>query len=754
MEARLMDKVDEGLELQKKAAEIGMQCYNSFYFFFITFWKEMSGDQYIDAPHIKYICDVIQEKAEKVINGEVSMETLIINVPPGSSKSTIATIAFPMWVWIRAPWLASTNVSYSDTLSARHAKKARAITDSKKWSVLFKDVFKVIHGKSFEIVTQNKKSIENNFKGERFNTSVMGTITGMHADFIIKDDMQNPQTAKSDTERESANVWDEETLTSRHKNEMCYLDIIIAQRLHEMDLTGYTLNKDINITRICLPSEITKACPVMPSEAEEIYTDGILDPNRRPKFVLDQLKSKAGSASYTCQYLQTPFNLEDQDITPSMFEVLDVEPENVIWDVWIDSAFTEKTEGDPTGIDIIARKNNDIITRDSFDVKLALPKLVSFVKEIATFDYFDPIKSRIFIEPKASGYSLYQYLINDTDFNCVLIGEHSKFEAKLIQEGKVARHNMIVPKAQSHRTKIVKGKWNNDYVVQICGFPRAANDEHVDNLGYAINHYFMKESDFIEQWALRKLEKLVIDYVPVEITSQEVKSRNGNAVHYSVEYRENNAGDVRMFDEPKPHHNNRYICVTVMRSEAERNGTTVILIYDRFLNCVSAMYDEDVISPRKIAKRSLELSYLYDKAKLVVCVKNDSGHAQNEENDLGHLIIQEIRKIGYSKLHSRLKVNDIRKKREQEFGFELSRSSSREIYLNLKDKAESNKINELPLSVFEDMTVIERKKEDGSIDGQDGREINRVLAYSIALKVSDEWRSKPIIKNSKKDKWN
>ena len=122
-----MSEKEELKELEIEAAKIGMQCYESFYFFFITFWDCMSGDEYIDAPHIKYICDVIQEKAMKVVNKEVSMETLIINVPPGSSKSTIATIAFPMWIWLRAPWLASTNVSYSATLSERHAKKARAI---------------------------------------------------------------------------------------------------------------------------------------------------------------------------------------------------------------------------------------------------------------------------------------------------------------------------------------------------------------------------------------------------------------------------------------------------------------------------------------------------------------------------------------------------------------------------------------------------------------------------------------------------
>ena len=745
-----MSEQEELKQLRIDAVKIGLKCYESFYFFFITFWPEMSGDKYIDAPHIKYICDVIQEKAMKVINREVSMETLIINVPPGSSKSTIATIAFPMWVWLRAPWLASTNVSYSDTLSARHAKKARAITDSKKWNILFTDIFKEVHGKAFEITTQNKKAIENNFKGERFNTSVGGTITGMHADFIIKDDMQNPKTAKSDTEREAANEWDEETLTSRHKNEMCYLDIIIAQRLHESDLTGYTLNKDISITQLCLPSEVNNASKVLPPEAIDIYTDGILDPNRRPKFVLDALKAKSGSASYTCQYLQTPFNLDEQDITPKMFEIIESLNVNVTWDIWIDGAYTEKTENDPTGIDVIARVGNDIVVRESFDKHLALPKLVAFVQELATKDYFNPLKSRIFIEPKASGYSLYQYLINDTEFNCVLIGQDNKVEAKLIQEGKTSRHNMIIPKAQSHRIKLFKGKWNDDFIVQLSGFPRAAYDEHVDTMGYAVNHYFHKENSFIEQWAIDKLDNNIVDSFPVEITSQQMIARNGHTKLFEVDYKDRDSGDVQMYDYPNAMYSNRYICVVVVKSEAERNGTSCVMVYDRMNKSVVALYDVDMINPRKIAMKSLELAHLYNRCKLVVCVKKSNGQAKNEENDISHMVIQNIRKIGYSKLHTRYSINNVMHTTETEYGFEVNVSTLREVYMHLKDQAETQKIKELPQEVFDDITKIERKKESGAIDAREGHEINRGLAFSVALKVDDEWSSKPVIRKAER----
>jgi phage terminase large subunit-like protein len=732
--------------LRRLAAKEGAKCFDSFYYFFKKFWPEMSGDKYIDAPHIEFICDTIQEKAMKVVRGEISMETLIINVPPGSSKSTIATIAFPMWIWLHAPHLASTNVSYSDTLSARHAKKARSITDSKKWKALFDDIFKIKHGKPLEIISQNKKAIENNFKGERFNTSVDGTITGMHADFIIKDDMQNPKEAKSDTIRESVNEWDEETLTSRHKNEMCYLDIIIAQRLHEEDLTGYTLNKDIQITQVCLPSQMTNASKVLPSSAESLYTDGILDPNRRPQFVLDALKAKSGSSAYTCQYLQAPFNLEEQDIQPSMFEIIESVRDDIVWDLWIDGAYTEKTENDPSGIDVIARVGNNIIVKESYNVYKKLPDLLAFIVELEKNDVFDKNKGRIFIEPKASGHSLADYIEFETDYNFVRIGEHSKQEKDLVKGGHKARHETIKPKAESHRIKLLKGTWNDDFIVQICGFPKAAHDEQVDNLGYAINHYYFRENTFIEEHALNRLEKNLTGSIPVELTSQ--------ITGYKIEtsYEENDSGDIMLFDDPNRLYRYRYICVLALKGEGERGGNTSIVVLDRMGLTVPMMFVSNTISAKKAAKKAIEIAHTFETAKLVVTVQKEIGQTQNEEYDLSHIAIKEARAVRYDNIYSRLTQKKIKKKREREYGFVVDQSTSREIYYHLKDMAESAKIREMPLEIFNEVRLLERKKDTGEITAKEGYQTNAAMAYAVALKIDEEWQDKPKVKRS--EKWN
>jgi hypothetical protein len=97
-----------------------------------------------------------------------------------------------------------------------------------------------------------------------------------------------------------------------------------------------------------------------------------------------------------------------------------------------------------------------------------------------------------------------------------------------------------------------------------------------------------------------------------------------------------------------------------------------------------------------------------------------------------------------------MKVDNIHKKREREYGFEVNQSTRREVYYNLKDLIETNKIKELPLPVFEEIKMLERKKESGEVDAREGTTVNSALAYSIALKVHGEMLDQPKVKKSEK----
>ena len=70
-------------------------------------------------------------------------------------------------------------------------------------------------------------------------TSVGGTLTGRGGDFILIDDPIKPEDALSQRARESVNEWFRSTLLSRLDDKQKSVLILVMQRLHVNDLTGF-----------------------------------------------------------------------------------------------------------------------------------------------------------------------------------------------------------------------------------------------------------------------------------------------------------------------------------------------------------------------------------------------------------------------------------------------------------------------------------------------------------------------------------
>jgi predicted phage terminase large subunit-like protein len=135
---------------------------------------------------------------------------------------------------------------------------------------------------------------------------VGGAVTGFHAHFIIVDDPLDPKRAASEADLKSANDWMRETLPTRKVDQSICPTILIMQRLHQNDPTGEWLErtKGIGIKHICLPAE--DAMSVSPSILRTEYIDGLLDPVRMSKKILEDARRELGEYGFSAQYDQTP----------------------------------------------------------------------------------------------------------------------------------------------------------------------------------------------------------------------------------------------------------------------------------------------------------------------------------------------------------------------------------------------------------------------------------------------------------------
>lgn len=285
------------------------RCQRRFWTFVQAFWRTVVPEDPVWNWHMEMIADEMQAMAERIFRGEPKLHDLIINVPPGSSKSTIASIMFPAWVWTRMRSFRTICASYSFPLAIDLASRSRDVVLSQQFSLYFPEL-------ALRDDTRGKAHFKNTMGGSRYATSVGGTVTGMHAHCHLVDDPLDPSRAVSEPELRTANNWMERTLPTRSIDKAVCPTILIMQRLHEDDPTGHTLAKaaqkdsPVRVKHLCFPA--TDSDKVRPAELRKKYAeaDGYLDKRRLGEAVLKEQKLKLGSWGFASQYDQHPVPLE------------------------------------------------------------------------------------------------------------------------------------------------------------------------------------------------------------------------------------------------------------------------------------------------------------------------------------------------------------------------------------------------------------------------------------------------------------
>lgn len=277
-------------------------CRQSFADFVMGFWETVVPEQLKWNWHMQVLCDELQDAAERLFRGEPRKYDLFINVPPGTSKSTICSVMFPAWVWTRMNTARFICTSYAHPLALELADRCRRVLRSEKYAALFPEV-------QIRKDQDQKTNFALNTGGQRYAAGSGGTILGLHAHFIIIDDPLDPQMAASELMLKETNNWIVETLSGRKVDRMLSLTVTIMQRLAQHDPTGIAIapaggKPRDDIRHICLPAELSDN--VKPPELKQLYLpSGLLDPVRLPKAALERERKK-GTFFFSCQYRQNP----------------------------------------------------------------------------------------------------------------------------------------------------------------------------------------------------------------------------------------------------------------------------------------------------------------------------------------------------------------------------------------------------------------------------------------------------------------
>lgn len=448
------------------------KCETSLLFFTRYIYKENHRRNFIVAPHLIKICNYL----ERVVSGEI--KRLIINIPPRYGKTELSVKCFIAWSLAKNPQSKFIHLSYSDDLALDNSSQTKEYIESES--------FQKFWNMELKKDAQGKKKWFNKEGGGVYATASGGAITGFGAGVaeskefsgaIIIDDPLKPDDASSEARRNSVNERYNNTIRSR-VNDRDTPIILIMQRLHEDDLSGYLLNGGSGEVweHLCLPA---------------------LDENNNPLWSdkhsfaeLEQIR-QANRYNFSGQYMQQPSPEEGGEWRKEWFDIKDKSeiPYNTLkWELIIDGAYTKNTANDPSGFQIGAKWNNNYVIWSSIDKYLEMPELLKFIP-----NYIDSSGVKVamtLVEPKASGKSIKQMIHTETKLNI------SEIKTNFVNSSKIENARACSPYIESGRVILVKGTWNEAFLQQVGMFPNAKHDEHIDLTCYGIERNLMSNEFF------------------------------------------------------------------------------------------------------------------------------------------------------------------------------------------------------------------------------------------------------------------
>lgn len=479
-------KILEGINLEEDFDEIRKEaCLKDLKRFVRTFWDVVVPNELVWNWHMGVLCDEIQAVYERVFLRLPKNNDLIINVPPGTSKTKILSVMATCWAFARMPEVKLFVGSYSDSAVLGISDEIKIVLRSELYQQYFPNV-QIRRG------MDSKHEFRTTKNGQFFAFTIGGTITSKHADILVVDDPLNPKQAASDASLEVAKNFMSKTLPSRKVDKAVTPTLLIMQRLHEKDPTGVLLKKKgEKIHHICLPAELAKN--VKPEKYKELYEDGLLDKNRLGREVLEEAKIDLGSVAYSGQYGQSPTAEGGNIIKPTWFKYVSLEHFLQIWNrdkspmvFFGDTAYTEDSENnDPSGFIATCKIGNDLYIYSGKKVYMEFPQLIKFLPAWVKENWYSS-GSSLRIEPKANGLSVIQQLKSSTSLSVI--------KTPTPKDDKKTRLTSASPKVEAGRVILVEGSWNEEFVDEICGFPNKEHDEYVDVICYAIDYHLEKSS--------------------------------------------------------------------------------------------------------------------------------------------------------------------------------------------------------------------------------------------------------------------
>lgn len=467
------DLAKERLRIAKDADRIRAKC-QTLTGFIREAWHVLEPTMpYVHGWHI----DAMAEHLEAITDGKINR--LLINVPPGFSKSLMTGVFWPAWEWgpRGLPSMRIIGSSYSEDYAKRDNGRMRDLVTSEWYQALW--------GDRVQLVKSGEMEFSNTAKGFRKGVPFK-RLTGGRGDRVIIDDPHSTEGAESDADRGTAVRIFRESVTTRLNDPEKSAIIVIMQRLHEQDVSGVIMSMKLGYDHLMLPMEFEpdRACSTSIGFKDPRQVEGeLLFPERFPPKVVERDKIPLGSYGVAGQFQQRPSPRSGGMFQRSDFEIIDAIPARVRKRVraWDFAASKPKPGRQPdwtVGLKMALTADKEFIIEDVARGRWSASEVEKKLKNTASQDGL-AVKIRMPQDPGAAGKA-------DANTKVKLLMGYS-IVVNPVTGDKATRARPASAQSEAGNIKLLRGPWNDAFLDEVCSFPNATFDDQVDALSDALN---------------------------------------------------------------------------------------------------------------------------------------------------------------------------------------------------------------------------------------------------------------------------
>jgi predicted phage terminase large subunit-like protein len=474
------------------------RCTRSFKAFVRAAWRHVEPRPLVWGWHLEAMIDAL----EAVTRGH--LRRLVINVPPGSSKTLLVQVLWPAWEWIcdQHPRTASCPdgyrpdikyifATYAEKLALDKSLKCRKLVESVWYQTLFAERW------SRDVVQWSASKFQNDQGGWRLATSVGGQGTGQHADRKVVDDPLKPQEVLGGSMKahkialDNAWTWWTQTMSTRNTGPET-AEIVIMQRLHHLDLAGRLLAAG-GYEVLCIPQQYEPNHPFQKPLVLERAADGtplrvwhdprteageLMCPERFNDAECQKRKNDLGDQGYAAQEQQRPTPASGGIYKRAHFKFWTVRPNAGIWIMSVDCTFKDISSSDYVVLQVWCAVGSDFYLIDQVRDRL---DVLATCQAIATLRAKWGQVGSILIEDKANGPAV-MTIMGPKVPGMIAVNPEGGKESRANATASFHRAgNVHLPDPARH-------PWVHDYIEEHTSFPFGPHDDQVDGQSQALTH--------------------------------------------------------------------------------------------------------------------------------------------------------------------------------------------------------------------------------------------------------------------------